>query len=379
MKKYALRLTILLLIIYIPLETYAQIPLERVLSRVTVPSGLDTRGLVDIVGFPGAAEQMDYIGALAEEIEKDNLNANMAKFNLDEDTGFLCGICPHDDYALAARVYVHVQKYIKAKTVILIGNAHWSEAFGIRDRIILGDFSYWRGPYGNVKVSEYRDQIIENLPDDSYIVNRLAVETEHSLEALIPYMQYFNRDVEIIPILVSFMDWDTMDRRGVELAQAVAGLIEENGLKYGEDIAVLISTDGQHYGDYGWSYYDYHPHGCDAKGYNKATELDNKLVKKYLAGKVNSGKVKNLFSRLVDQDDVSNYKITWCGRFAAPFGVNFANHLNNRINGRDLEGVFLRYGTSISDPWLDLSEYGLGLTGDANLHHFVTYFAVGYR
>ncbi|MCP4726784.1 MAG: AmmeMemoRadiSam system protein B, partial [bacterium] len=161
--------------------------------------------------------------------------------------------------------------------------------------------------------------------------------------------------------------------------QAVAGVVKSNSLELGDDVAVLISTDGQHYGDYGWSYYDYHPHGCDAKGYNEATEVDNKLVKRYLTGRMRSNSIKTLFSRLVDQRDISQYRITWCGRFAAPFGVNFANYLSLKVTGRNLDGMFLRYGTSLSDPWLPLQEHGLGLTGDANLHHFVTYFAVGYR
>jgi hypothetical protein len=29
-------------------------------------------------------------------------------------------------------------------------------------------------------------------------------------------------------------------------------------------------------------------------------------------------------------------------------------------------------------PWLPLDRFKLGLTGDANLHHFVTYVALGY-
>ncbi|MFC1493070.1 AmmeMemoRadiSam system protein B [candidate division KSB1 bacterium] len=369
----------LIILLSITLTASAQIPLERVLGRITIPSEGDTRGLVDVVGFPDKAEQMDFIGPLVEDLEKDALAENRDKFGLDQTQGMICGICPHDDYALAARVYVHIQKYIKAKTVILIGNSHWSEAFGIRDRLIFGDFKNWRGPYGNVKVSGLREQIIDGMPGGSYTVNRQVMETEHSLEAMIPYLQYYNRDVEIIPVLVPFMDWETMDKRGVELAQVVAGVVENNGLELGEDVAVLISTDGQHYGDYGWSYYDYHPHGCDWQGYGVATELDKKLVKNYLTGRIRSGNIKTLFSRLVDQEDISQYKITWCGRFASTFGVNFANHLNLKINGRNLEGMFLRYGTSISDPWLPLQEHGLGLTGDANLHHFVTYFTVGYR
>ncbi len=357
----------------------AQIPLERVLKKTTIPSEKDQRGLVDIVGFPQTAEQIDYIGKSSEEHERIKIQDNQRKFNLDENTAFVCGVSPHDDYALAAYDYVHVHRYIKARTVILIGNAHWSEAFGIRNKLIFCDFGRWRGPYGPVKVSRLRDEILMKLESNSYTVNRSLAETEHSLEAQIPFLQYYNRNVEIIPIFIPFTDWNTMQKLGRELAGAVAEIMKQNSWKLGEDIAILCSTDGQHYGDYGWSYYDYHPFGCNADGYKKATELDNNLLDEYLTGVITSEKVHGFFSSLVDQSDISQYKITWCGRFAVSFGINFAMLLAQIAENRQLTGHLLRYGTSISDEWLPLSQFKLGLTGDANLHHFVTYAALGFR
>lgn len=357
----------------------AQIPLERVLKKITIPSEKDLRGLVDVVGFPQTAEQMDYIGKSSEEHERTAIQDNQRKFNLDENTAFICGVSPHDDYTLAAYDYVHVHRYMKARTVILIGNAHWAEAFGIRNKLIFCDFGRWRGPHGPVKVSRLRDEILRKLDSNSYTVNRSLAETEHSLEAQIPFLQYYNRSVEIVPILIPFTDWSTMQKLGKELAQVVSELMKQNNWKLGKDIAVLCSTDGQHYGDYGWSYYDYHPFGCDADGYKKATELDNKLLNEHLTGVITSEKVHGFFSSLVDQSDISQYKITWCGRFAVSFGIHFAMLLAQIAENRQLIGHLLRYGTSISDEWLPLSQFKLGLTGDANLRHFVTYAALGFR
>ncbi len=86
-----------------------------------------------------------------------------------------------------------------------------------------------------------------------------------------------------------------------------------------------------------------------------------------------------LFAALVEPTDISKYKVTWCGRFAAPFGVNFAIHLSRAVENRNLTGVLLRTGSSLSDPWLPLKTYNLGATSDSNLHHFVTYFSVGFK
>ncbi len=369
----------LLILIVSPRHGRPQIPLERVLSRVAVPSEEDLRGLVDTKGFPTRADQMDFIGKRCEQLERQAILDNQKRLGLTEQTALIAGICPHDDYMTAGRVYAHVQRYVKASTVILIGNAHWSEAFGIRGRLIFGDFRNWRGPYGPVNISTLRERIISGLKPESFTVHRKLVETEHSLEGILPYLQYYNRRVQIVPILVPLTDWETMERLTSELAAVVAQACREIGWKLGEDLAVLCSTDGQHYGDYGWSYYDYHPYGCDADAYSKAMGHDREMIGKHFEGAVLPEKIHALFSTLVDQEDIGKYRVTWCGRFAAPLGVEFAGRLARAAEQRTLSGFLLRTGSSLSDPWLPLESLGMGVTSDTNLHHFVTYFAVGFK
>lgn len=371
---------LLLWVVLAPLSSLqAQIPMERVLSRITIPAQGDLRGLVDTVGFAHRAEQMDFVVQKAEELEKEAILKNQKKFGLTEDSRFIFGICPHDDYMLAGRTYVHIQRYIHAKTVILLGNAHWSETFKIRNRFIFGDFKEWRGPYGPIPISSLRAEILKELPENDYTVNRTVVATEHSLEALVPFLQHYNRNVEIVPILVPFTEWRRMDRLADDLAGAVARVLKRHGLKLGEDVAILCSTDGQHYGDYGWSYYNYHPFGCTPDGYKKAMALDEELVTRYLTGPATTERVHKLFGRLIDEKNISNYRITWCGRFSVTMATDFAIHLTEKMQHRRLQGVFLRHSSSIHDRWLPLWKLGMGITGDTNLHHFVTYIAVGFK
>jgi AmmeMemoRadiSam system protein B len=228
-------------------------------------------------------------------------------------------------------------------------------------------------------VSGLREEILTAMPTGSVAVNRRMAETEHSLEALVPYLQYYNRGVEIVPVLVPVMPWQDIEARAAELSAAVAASARRHGWTLGRDIAVLVSGDGQHYGDYGWSYYNYHPFGCDADGYKQAMAQDERLVASYLAGPVGAEKLRRLFAELVDQQDVGRYRITWCGRFAVPFGVRFAGLLTQALEGRTLRGFGLRAGSSLAFPWLSVAGSTLGLTGDANLHHFVTYRAVGFK
>jgi len=360
-------------------NNFAQIPLKHVLNRVTIPAQGDLRGLVDTIGFPHTAKQMDFIGNYCGHKEKEAISDDSKKYNLSENTSFIFGISPHDDYTLAGRTDVHVQRYMKAKTIILIGNAHWSETFGIRDKLIFGDFKFWRGPYGKVKISPLRKEIIANLPKDDYVVNRTVIETEHSLEALVPFLQYFNRQVEIIPVLVPFTHWDKMNGLAEDLANIIRKIILEKHLTLGKDVAILCSSDGMHYGDYGWSYYNYHPFGCNAEGYQKAMEYDTELVTKFLTGKIALEKDHQLYDHLIDEQNISSYKVTWCGRFSITFAVNFAARLLNKVERRNLTGYLLRHSSGLNDPWVPVRKLNMGITGDVNLHHFVTYFSVGFK
>ncbi len=360
-------------------NNFAQIPLKRVLSRVTIPAQGDLRGLVDTIGFPHTAKQMDFIANYCERVEKDKTLSNSKKYNFSENTPFIFGISPHDDYTLASRTAFHIQRHIHAKTVILIGNAHWSETFGIRDKLIFGDFKFWRGPYGKVKISPFRNEIISDLPKDDYVVDRTVIETEHSLEALVPFLQYFNRQVEIIPILVPFTHWNKMNKLAADLANAVKKIIQDNHLTLGKDVAILCSSDGMHYGDYGWSYYNYHPFGCNAEGYKKAMGYDTELVTRFLTGKITLEKDHQLYDHLIDEQNISNYKVTWCGRFSITLATNFAIRLLIKVEHRNLTGYFLRHSSSLNDAWVPVRKLNMGITGDVNLHHFVTYFAVGFK
>ncbi len=360
-------------------NSFAQIPMKRVLSRVTVPSEGDLRGLVDTVGFPHTAKQMDFIAGYALRKEEEKCRENDEKYGFSENDTFLFGISPHDDYTLAARTAVHVQRRIRARTVILIGNAHWSETFGIRDKLIFGDFKFWRGPYGKVKISPLRKEILAGLPKEDYVVNRTVVETEHSLEALVPFLQYFNRDVEIVPILIPFTHWNRMNRLAEDLATVVAQILKEKNLALGSDVAVLVSSDGMHYGDHAWSYYNYHPFGCHAAGYQKAMDYDSALVTRFLTGETTLEKDHALYDSLIDEQDIAHYKVSWCGRFSVTFAVDFMARLLKMAENREMTGYFLRHGSSLNDAWVPVRKMHMGITGDVNLHHFVTYFAVGFQ
>ena len=333
-----------------------------------------TRGLVDTVGFAHTALQIDSVVAISERLEAPLLAREDRLFP----KAFIGGISPHDDYLYAGQVYVHIMRRIRAKRVVLFGVAHHAWKWKVENQLIFDKFCQWRGPFGPVKVSSLREEILKDLPKGDYLISNAYQSEEHSLEALIPFLQYYNRQAEIVPILVPYMRWERMDSLATDLAEVVAKICRKHGWRLGEDVAFLISNDCCHYGDQDWGGKNFAPFGCDVPGYLRAIRREHDLIDGHLTGRTEPERLHALLYRLVDKNDVHTYKITWCGRFSVPFSVDFLHHLSEQLHLAPFSGHLLRYGTSVEFGELPVRRFGLGDTAPSNLHHWVGYVAIGY-
>jgi AmmeMemoRadiSam system protein B len=373
--------TILAILATFAMTANAQNPaIQELLNQVGLKSHGDQRGQMDTVGFAVRAEQMDRVIAQCREKAQPRAKELDSLYDWDDQTTFAAAVCPHDDYHYAGRLYQLLIPRVRAKRVVLLGVFHKARVFECRDKLVFDAFRTWHGPYGPVKVSPLREEILGRLPKDDYIVNNDMQTVEHSVEAIVPWLQAYNRDVEIVSILVSHMDWETLDRLATNLSDALAGICQEKGWRWGEDLALICSADAVHYGDADWGGSDYAPFGADLKGYEKAVERDLGLARDFLCGSLEKAKLKTFLYSCADEKDVAHYLITWCGRFSIPFGLNVAARLGEDLEGRKLEGILLDYGTSVSEESLDLSGLGgMGATAPNNLHHWVGYVTVGWK
>ena len=110
-------------------------------------------------------------------------------------------ICPHDDYTYVGTLYPELLQNIKARNLILIGVAHKAAQLGIEDSLVFDTYSAWKGPWKNIPVSPVREEIYNLLAKKFAIISDTLQKVEHSVEALIPFLQYFNRNITIVPIL----------------------------------------------------------------------------------------------------------------------------------------------------------------------------------
>ncbi len=345
-------------------------------------TGLDTgtiRSFGDTVGYAHQAWQMDSLMNRINRVhgrERENI---LFIQDMPASANWQLVICPHDDYSYAGELYPYVLSNLKTPVVIIFGVAHRARSMGIENKLVFDSFSKWEAPYGPINVSSLRETIMGELPEEMYTVNDSLQQVEHSVEALLPFLQYYQPDVQIVSILVPAMNFDRMQAIGTKLATAIHEAAEANHWKWGRDFSMAISNDCVHYGDQGWGGKNYAPFGSDTSGYRQATNYDMNIISECLIDQVEPQRIRRFFEYTVSGDDFREYAWTWCGRYCLPTGLLTAYYLQNFQRQTALFGQMLRYGTSISNPPIPVSDLEMGVTAPADIHHWVGYVAIGYR
>lgn len=325
----------------------------------------NVRPLKDTVGFAQYSWQMDSLMARIERTgwqKREGIHWKMV-------------ICPHDDYSYVGKLYPDLLQNIKAKNLILIGVAHQAAKYGIEDSLVFDSYSAWRGPWKNVPVSPMREEIYDQLKKRYATVNDTLQKVEHSLEALIPYLQYFNRNISIVPILVPAMSPERMDSCGKALADAIRIVAKNHQWEWGRDFAVVVTTDAVHYGNEDWGGTDRAYFGCDEEGNIKARKHEAGIIDSCFTGQTGPEKIRLFNALTLKKENYREYKWTWCGRYCVPVALYTAYYLNG---SNPMIGELTGYSTSITSAHIPVNDIGMGTTAIATNCHWVGYAALGY-
>lgn len=331
-------------------------------------SEMKVRHQADTIGFVQYTWQMDSV--MARISSEDKIPSHEI---------YKAVVCPHDDYAYAAGLFNKTLAGVKAKTIVLIGVAHRASNFELENRLIFGSFEQWDSPYGGIKISPLRDELLRKLKKESFIVHDSMMQLEHSLEAITPFLQKNNKDVEIIPLLVPYMTFENMELFSEELSEALSDLMKERGLMYGNEIAIVISNDAVHYGSEGWGGKDMAPFGTNGNGNEKARQKDLMIIDECLVNKLTTEKIKLFNTYTVNQDDFKEYAWVWCGRYSLPFGLLLANKLNLKVNESNLSGTLIDWRSSLHNPHIVVEDIGMGTTAPATSKHWVAFAGIWYK
>ena len=144
-------------------------------------------------------------------------------------------VSPHAGYIYSGAVAGAVISKIRFKdTFVIIGPNHTGKGkpLSIMTR------GKWKTPLGEVEVdSELGSQILatsNHLKEDN-----VAHQYEHSIEVQLPFLQYFMKDIRIVPIILAYSNGAIYKQVGQELARAVKELNKE--------VIIIASSDMTHY------------------------------------------------------------------------------------------------------------------------------------
>ena len=327
----------------------------------------ERRPIRDDVGFCWNPESMQ---KLVEYLESKETQVPEAE-------RLVAAISPHDDYLYAGRIYYPLFKILKTNEVVIFGVTHGTvrnEISGLQNILILDEFDYWTGLKKPIPVSGLRDYLRERLDQTVYIKNNRAHEIEHSIEALIPFLQYFNPDVKITPIMVTPMPFVRMEEISAKLSEIIVEYMSEHHLKAGKDIFFLVSSDGNHYGkDFNNS-----PFGEGEKAWETALQLDQRLISTYLTGIMDSEKVEGLTKELWGKTFLDYRNTYWCGKYSVPFGLLTIEKIMKHTLNENIIGKLFRFSDTYSEGALPLKKTGMGTTAPFSLRHWVSFFSIGY-
>jgi MEMO1 family protein len=336
----------------------------------TANSGSDqvknTRYLVDTAGFTQYSWQMDSIMARLER----------GGWKKEDGLPWKLVICPHDDYTYVGKLYPELLQNVKARYLILIGVAHKAARLGIADSLVFGSYSFWKAPWKAVPVSSANDELFNLLKGKYAMRSDTLQKIEHSLEAMIPFLQYFNRNISIIPILVPAMNPDRMQECGKALAEAIRQVAIKHKWEWSRDFAIVATTDAVHYGNQDWGGTDYAFFGCDSTGNRNALQHENEIIQKCLIGSIMLDNFRLFSSYTLKSDNYKEYKWTWCGRYSVPLALYTSYYLND---SQPLSGELVGYSTSITSAHIPVDDIRMGRTAIATDCHWVGYAAIGYR
>ncbi|WP_339136836.1 MAG: AmmeMemoRadiSam system protein B [Candidatus Electrothrix sp. GW3-4] len=143
-------------------------------------------------------------------------------------------LSPHAGYIYSGGVAGETFARINIpETVILLGPNHHGQgmplAVGTQD---------WDMPLGRVPLAK---ELAEALLNSSalFTADDTAHRDEHSLEVQVPFLQYFQENLHILPVVVAQLSWQQCQQAANELAQAIQ--------RFNHPTLLVASTDMTHY------------------------------------------------------------------------------------------------------------------------------------
>jgi len=145
-------------------------------------------------------------------------------------------VVPHAGYEFSGRTAGEAFSEVKVPdTAIILGPNHggWGSDFAIMSE------GSWEMPFGEAEIDS---EVAASLKSVCPLLREdiAAHQEEHSLEVEVPFLQYVNPNVKIVPIAIASMEEMKLEALGKGIAETIKTL--------GREILIVASTDMSHTG-----------------------------------------------------------------------------------------------------------------------------------
>ncbi len=143
-------------------------------------------------------------------------------------------IVPHAGYVYSGSVAGETFSRVNIpETVIILGPNHHGQG----EAVALGTED-WAMPFGGVP---FAVDLAATMVHDSEVIiaDNQAHQLEHSLEVQVPFLQFLQKDLSIVPIVVSHISYDRCRQTALDIVRAIKA--------YGRPVLMVASTDMTHY------------------------------------------------------------------------------------------------------------------------------------
>ncbi|MBW1739877.1 MAG: AmmeMemoRadiSam system protein B [Deltaproteobacteria bacterium] len=167
---------------------------------------------------------------------KEQLNAFVRP--VPEPKKVLAAISPHAGYVYSGGVAGAVFSQIQIPgTVVILGPNHR----GMGAAVAITASGTWDMPLGPVPINEALAESILKVSTSGIKIkdDPQAHTMEHSIEVQVPFLQFLQPDVSIVPIALSHLSYDACQEMGRALVRGIRD--------YKKDVLLVASTDMTHY------------------------------------------------------------------------------------------------------------------------------------
>ena len=143
-------------------------------------------------------------------------------------------VSPHAGYVYSGELAAKTLSSVEIpKTVVIIGTNH--RGAGLPVALSTGN---WNMPFGPVPVDGDFSTLL--LANSHHIKqDEIAHNSEHSLEVQVPFLQYFQKQLSIVPLAISHISLSMC----LEIAESLADTVKQSG----KPVLIVASTDMSHY------------------------------------------------------------------------------------------------------------------------------------